>query len=68
MYAIADRAVVATFLSSLVSDRDSEDYYPDAEGMMAFAQRELSPFVDICHSFSPSHFRLTVYRSAHVSA
>ena len=60
-YAIAGRGLASNFLTSYVDFKRELGYYQDPCSIFDFAQRELSRFSEIRHSYYPWEFTLFVY-------
>ncbi|MGB6987163.1 MAG: class I SAM-dependent methyltransferase [Candidatus Aquilonibacter sp.] len=62
-FGIAHRGYASNFLTSYVDWKRELGYYQDPSAIFDFAQRELSRFSEIRHSYYPWEFTLFVYRS-----
>jgi SAM-dependent methyltransferase len=60
-YALAEKGLASNFLTSYVDFKRELGYYQDPSAVFDFAQRELSRFSEIRHSYYPWEFTLFVY-------
>lgn len=63
MYAVADRAVAATFLTTWVDYRLPIAYHQDPAWLLQWAQATLSPLAELRHGYYPWEFTLHVRRT-----
>jgi SAM-dependent methyltransferase len=62
MFEMSRHGLAVTFLTANVDFRTPGNYYQSAPEIFAFAQTELSRFVEIRHAYFPWEFTLLVYK------